>query len=150
MHQGLRRNQIQVDQPTIAGTSRLLQTHPFIFDQVLVVKSHIKSLSNSDAYPGNEEGPDHAPDDDEVLDAPEAVLDPSPGVGGRLDVDHDDGHEGEEQSHYQIQPGHKKIIFSSVRYSFYFKKPQSLPVDRQVADGLVTVKLPGGGGGHVD
>lgn len=49
----------------------------------------------------NPEGSDHAGNDDDVLDAPEAVLDASSGIFGALHVDHYHRHQNEEQRHHQ-------------------------------------------------
>ena len=52
---------------------------------------------------GDPEGCDHAADDDEVLDPPEPVLQPRPGVVGGLDVDHKDAHHEEEEGDDQAE-----------------------------------------------
>ena len=52
---------------------------------------------------GDPEGCDHAADDDEVLDPPEPVLQPRPGVVGGLDVDHEDAHHEEEEGDDQAE-----------------------------------------------
>ena len=52
----------------------------------------------------DEEGPNPPGDDDGVLEAPEPVLNPSPGVATAPDPDHDDGHEEEEEGDDKADP----------------------------------------------
>ena len=52
----------------------------------------------------DEEGPDAAADNDEVLDAPEAVLPAGPRIPGGLHPDHDQRHEREEERHDKTEP----------------------------------------------
>ena len=61
----------------------------------------------------DEKSSDHAADDEQILDAPEPVLNAGPEVVGGLDVDHDDGHQHEEQSHNKAEPGIKARRFRS-------------------------------------
>ena len=62
-----------------------------------------EAANEAEPHPDSAEGAvwdpecgDHTGDDNEILDAPESVLDPRPGVVGGFDVDHEDAHHDEE------------------------------------------------------
>ena len=53
---------------------------------------------------GDEKGSDAASDDDEILEAPEPILDAGPRVPGVPDTHHDEGHEDEEEGDDKADP----------------------------------------------
>ncbi len=109
-----------------------------------------ESADEADVHPnlsegavgGDEEGADHGRDYHQVLDAPEPVLDPGPGVVGAADPDHEQGHEQEEQRHDEAHPGRKRekmmiTMLDAVYHNGSWHEDR--PVHGQVSDKDVAV-----------
>ena len=93
-----------------------------INDQNKLDEDEAKSSDHSEIHPGvskgtvrDEECPDAAANQEQILEAPESVLEAGPGIPGAADADHDEGHQEEEEGHDETES-----------------------IDGQVADGVFT------------
>ena len=75
--------------------------------------STVYELRLTKAFFRYEESSNQSPNDEHVLDRPEAVLNSGSEVVGGLDVDHDDGHQQEEQRHDEAQSRKKNYIINN-------------------------------------
>ena len=82
-----------------------------VYDENKLDDDEHEATDHPEVHPGrpeapvrNEERPNPSGDDDGVLETPETVLNPGPGVAAAPDPDHDDRHEEEEEGDDKTDP----------------------------------------------